>query len=319
MNRIFQSKLAPHIEGLIREKQACGYLFNLYASHLARFDSFIITNGFNNGELDEPLFTAWAARLETENQNSRNSRVYAVCELAEYMEGLGCNVFHPYKLGRMEHTTPTIPTKDELEKLFTHIDRSRVKHSGFERFNIEYPILMRLYYHCGLRLNEAVGLRRRDVDLHLGTLYIRHSKGDKDRIVPLPEDLHALVLKYDERMVKAYIHDREWFFPGFYIGKPFSKTSIDKKFKELWMGSFPDWSGSRPTIHSLRHAFVVHRIDDWVVEGNNLKSFMPYLSRYLGHSSIEETMYYYHQLDARSKAVRGILESCCPVIKGASL
>jgi len=85
------------------------------------------------------------------------------------------------------------------------------------------------------------------------------------------------------------------------------------------MGAFPTWEGKRPTVQSLRHAFVVHRMDDWVLEGNGLKAIMPYLSRYLGHSGIEETMYYYHQLDARSKAVRGILEGCCPVIKGAAL
>jgi len=159
MNRTFQSKLASYIEGLIRERQACGYLFNLYASHLFRFDSFIVENGLDNGCLDEPVFSAWAVRLETENQNSRNSRVHAVCELADYMECLGHNVFRPYRLGRDERTTPCIPAKVELERLFTFIDRTRVKNKEFERFNIEYPVLIRLYYHCGLRLNEAVMLR----------------------------------------------------------------------------------------------------------------------------------------------------------------
>jgi len=319
MNRTFQSKLAPYIEGLIRERQTCGYLFNLYASHLFRFDSFIVAGGFDCGELNEALFSAWAAQLETENQNSRNSRVHAVCELADYMESLGRTVFHPYKLGRKEYTTPSIPTKDELMRLFSHIDRSRVNHKCFERFNIEYPILIRLYYHCGLRLNEAVMLKREDVDLQYGSLYIRHSNGDKDRIVMLPKDFHDLVIKYDEKMEKAYIPSRKWFFPGFDIDKSFLKTSIDKKFKQFWIETFPDWSGPLPTIHTLRHAFVVHRMDDWVLEGNDLKSLMPYLSRYLGHSGIEQTMYYYHQLDARSKAVREILEGCCPVIRGASL
>lgn len=319
MNRIFQSKLATYIEGLIRERQAGGYLFNLYAAHLARFDSFIVANGFDNGKLDEPSFSAWSTRLETETQNTRNSRVHAVCELADYMESLGCTVFHPYKLGGKEYSTPIIPTKDELGRLFSHIDQSRVKHKGLERFNIEYPILFRLYYHCGLRLNEAVMLKREEVDLQHGSLYVRHSKGDKDRIVMLPKDFHDLVIKYDEKMEEAYIPGRKWFFPGYKSNKPFLKTSIDKKFGEFWIGSFPDWTGSWPTIHSLRHAFVVHRMDDWVLEGNDLKSLMPYLSRYLGHSGIEQTMYYYHQLDARSKAVREILEGCCPVIRGANL
>lgn len=319
MNRIFTSRLAPFIEGLISEKKACGYDFSTYTSHLARLDSFVIDNSLDSGELDEPLFTAWAVRLETENQNSRNSRVYAACELADYMECLGHNVFRPYRLGRKERTTPYIPNKVEIERLFSYIDCLRVRNQRLERFNIEYPILIRLYYHCGLRLNEVVRLKREDVDLSHGSLYVRHSKGDKDRLVFPSEDLLALMVKYDSRMDCSFIRGREWFFPGFYADRPFAKTSIDRKFKEWWLGVFPDWKVKRPTIQSLRHAFVVHRMDGWILEGNELKSLMPYLSRYLGHSAIEETMYYYHQLDAHSKAVREILESCCPVIKGANL
>ena len=319
MNLTYRSKLAPFIEGLVIEKQACGYSFRTYASHLFRFDSFIVDNNFDNGCLDEPIFSAWAVRLETENQNSRNSRVHAVCELANYMECLGHNVFRPYRLGRDNQTTPCIPSKAELERLFDFIDCTRLRNKGFERFNIEYPVLIRLYYHCGLRLNEAVMLKREDVDLLNGSLYVRHSKGDKDRLVFPSEDLLALISLYDSKMNQDYIQSREWFLPGFYVDKPFTKNSIDKKFKEWWMGAFPDWKGKRPTVQSLRHAFVVHRMDDWVMEGNELKAIMPYLSRYLGHSGIEKTVYYYHQLDAHSEAVRGILEDCCPVIKGAAL
>ncbi len=319
MKKKCKSKLASFIEGLISEKRTCGYNYSTYASHLTRFDSFMVENGLDSGELDEPLFSSWAVRLETENQNTRNSRVHAVCKLADYMECLGRDVFRPYRLGPAERTIPYIPTKRELVGLFTHIDCSKVRNRGFDRFNIEYPVLIRLYYHCGLRLNEAVMLKREDVDLLHGSLYVRHSKGDKDRLVFPSEDLLVLISLYDSKMDQDYIRGREWFFPGFYVDRPFSKNAIDKKFKGWWMGSFPDWKGKRPTIQSLRHAFVVHRMDDWVLEGNELKGLMPYLSRYLGHSGIEETVYYYHHLDARSKAVRGILEGCCPVIKGVAL
>lgn len=319
MSRTYTSKLASLIESFIIEKHACGFDFSLYTSHLNRFDSFIVEHNFDSGELDEPLFSAWAVQLKTENQNSRNSRVYAVCELAEYMECRGHKVYRPYRLGRKERTTPYIPTKAELEIVFSFIDCAMVKNRAFERLDIEYPVLTRLYYHCGLRLNEAVQLKREEVDLLQGSLYVRHSKGDKDRIVYPAKDFLDLMVAYDRKMDQDYIRDREWFFPGFYIDRPFLKNTLDTKFKKWWMGAFPDWERKRPTIQALRHAFVVHRIDDWVLEGNELKSIMPYLSRYLGHSGIEQTMYYYHQLDANSKAVRGILESCCPVIRGVSL
>lgn len=319
MRRALESKLTPFIEGLIAEKRACGYNFSLYASHLARFDSFTVGNGFDNGKLDEPLVSAWSVRLDTENQNSRNSRVRAICGLADYMESLGHSVYRPYKLGKAVRSTPYIPSKEELGKLFAFIDLSRSQNKMFERFDIEYPLLVRLYYHCGLRLSEAIMLERRDVDLLRGTLYIRHSKGDKDRLVFPSEDLMARLAHYDDRMDNDYIRRRQWFFPGYFADKPFTKTTVDRKFREWWMGAFPQWEGRRPTVQSLRHAFVVHRIDDWVLQGNDLKDIMPYLSRYLGHSGIEQTMYYYHQLDARSLSVRHILEGCCPVVKEVGL
>ena len=60
----------------------------------------------------------------------------------------------------------------------------------------------------------------------------------------------------------------------------------------------------RPTVHALRHAFVVDRINLWMKEGISLETMMPYLSRYLGHSGINDTMYYYHQVSEAFQIVR---------------
>lgn len=39
-------------------------------------------------------------------------------------------------------------------------------------------------------------------------------------------------------------------------------------------------------------------------KGENLNAMMPYLSKYLGHSSVENTYYYYHQIESAFKIVR---------------
>jgi integrase/recombinase XerD len=39
-------------------------------------------------------------------------------------------------------------------------------------------------------------------------------------------------------------------------------------------------------------------------KGENLNAMMPYLSMYLGHSSVENTYYYYHQIESAFKIVR---------------
>lgn len=44
----------------------------------------------------------------------------------------------------------------------------------------------------------------------------------------------------------------------------------------------------------LRFTFVVNRMNLWAEEGVDLQVMMPYLSRYLGHKSINETFYYYY-------------------------
>ena len=39
-------------------------------------------------------------------------------------------------------------------------------------------------------------------------------------------------------------------------------------------------------------------------EGVPLRSMLPYLSKYLGHKSVEDTFYYYHQVDTAFRIVR---------------
>lgn len=38
-------------------------------------------------------------------------------------------------------------------------------------------------------------------------------------------------------------------------------------------------------------------------QGIPLRSLLPYLSKYLGHKSVEDTFYYYHQVDSAFRIV----------------
>ena len=59
-----------------------------------------------------------------------------------------------------------------------------------------------------------------------------------------------------------------------------------------------------PTPHCLRHAFVVERINEWMLNGVDTNTMLPYLSRYLGHKSPDETYYYYHLVDKAFDVIR---------------
>ena len=96
-----------------------------------------------------------------------------------------------------------------------------------------YQVLFRLFYCCGLRLAEGCYLKRLCVDLTNGTVKILHSKGSKDRIVFLSEDVLEMCREYDPAMQKI-VPNREWFFPGWRPHQAIRKTSVDKKFTEFW-------------------------------------------------------------------------------------
>ena len=49
---------------------------------------------------------------------------------------------------------------------------------------------------------------------------------------------------------------------------------------------------------------MVKRMNTWMKEEVSLKEMMPYLSRYLGHTSPDDTFYYYHQVDSAFRIIR---------------
>lgn len=52
-----------------------------------------------------------------------------------------------------------------------------------------HRLMAMLIYGCGLRLQECLGLRMKDIDLEQNLIMIRAGKGDKDRRTVLPEAL----------------------------------------------------------------------------------------------------------------------------------
>lgn len=303
-NYEYHSQLAPYISGLIGQKRASGYSYEFEAYMLKYFDQFCIENGYDNGSLSRDLVMAWAEQRPTESKNYRNQRVSFVRQLALYMISLNMEVYIASTFESNTISVPHILSLDEIHEFYKAVDSFLPCQTNFQRFSLSYSVLFRLFYCCGLRLSEGCYLKRSAVNLENGCLYIYQSKGHKDRVVFMSGDMLQMCINYDKLMQKL-VPDREWFFPGRDESRPFSKTSIDKKFKEFWNMTF--YAGKvdkKPTVHCLRHTYVVTKMNDWMKEGKDFEAMMPYLSRYLGHASIDETQYYYHQVVSAFEIVR---------------
>ena len=302
--RDYKSSLAPYIVGLIKEKRACGYKYEFEAYILESFDRFCIEQGHTADTITRELVMRWAIQRPVEGKNYRNSRVSFVRQLALYMWSLGKDAYVPTHFASETVEVPHLLSAAELKSFFQAVDLYMPPQNAFRRLALMYRVLFRLFYCCALRTSEGCTLRRTCVDLDNGTITILQSKGSKDRRVFLADDTRAMCKQYDAAMQKI-VPDREWFFPGWYRDRPIRRTSVDKKFAEFWnMTPFANKVDKRPTVHSLRHTFVVNKMNEWMEAKVDIGVMMPYLSRYLGHSSISDTQYYFHAIDQAFPVVR---------------
>lgn len=290
----FASSLAPYMQGLIDQKRANGYKYNTEALTLYQFDRFCLERNFSGNCLPRDIVMEWLIRRSSERIKARNKRATCVRQLSKYMRSLGKEAYIP-KISNSELTSvPHIMTKEELRAFFLEVDRFTPDYRSKHRMAMAYSVLFRLFYCCGLRLQEVCKLRVSDVDLETGRIAIFHSKGHKDRVVYMADNLLEMCRHYDHA-IRSGLPEREWFFPASDVTKPFYKSNMDRRFKYFWNKT--PYSGKvdrEPTIHALRHTFVVHRINSWMNAGGNFQTLLPYLSRYLGHKSFDETFYYYH-------------------------
>ncbi|MBI9096780.1 MAG: tyrosine-type recombinase/integrase [Sphaerochaeta sp.] len=311
--RTFKSKLGSFIKDFINEKRGNGFSYELEEYMLNRFDSFIIEHGFDDGVLSRTLVLEWAIQTPTESINYRNQRVSFIRQFGYYLLSLGKQAYIPMWMASESTTVPYIPCKAEIEEIYQSVDSYRLRHLSAKYPQIELSVLYRLYYCCGLRLDEACNLKRENIDLEQGVLRIVHSKGDKDRLVPMTPDLNDLCKNYDERM-QAKLPGTIWFFPRIDGKAPIRKTTADTMFAEIWKSTkASEMTPKAPTVHSLRHAFVIEKMNTWMKIGIS-EAMLPYLSVYLGHSSISETYYYYHLKESIFELIREKDEASTTII-----
>lgn len=305
-NYKYASPLKPYIEGLISQKRSLGYNYEYEAYIFKAFDDYCIKKGLEETNITKKLLEDWFILRDTESKGYRAQRISFVRQLSLYMNSLGIDAYIPKDFSRREIHVPHILNDEEVISFFSAVDSYQPATSAkpFERLAVEYKVFFRLVYCCGLRNAEACNLTVKDVDLDKGILTIIHSKGNKDRLVYLAEDMKQLCREYLCYLHNTLDFEPEWFFPCRIPTMPMHKTSVDKKFNEFWTCTpFASNCDKKPTVHSLRHTFVVKRINLWMEKGLNLNIMMPYLSKHLGHKGRDETFYYYHQTESAFRII----------------
>ena len=290
---VFHSEFAEHIEGFITHKRAVGYTYNTAAATLKRFDEFCIHYHGDQSDFSKELVMHWAERRRGETIGTLRIRVTAVRQFGLYMAALGHNayVIPCAILPKYQRYTPYIFSEKELTNFFAQTDACQ-RWPGDPLRHMAMPVLFRLLYRCGLRVSEACRLKVEDIDLHAGIIAVYNGKFNKDRRVPMSEDLAQRGRDYSE-----YVHlsrDREVYFFQSCKGRPFTAQSVYGDFRKLlWAAGISHGGpGKGPRVHDFRHTFATHCLKRWVMEGKDLSAYLPVLKAYLGHTHFQETAYY---------------------------
>lgn len=159
--------------------------------------------------------------------------------------------------------------------------------------NLKHQLLIAMAYGGGLRRKEVQNLRLADVDLKRNLLFIKDSKGKKDRYTLFSQQLHDLYQAYlKEYKPKVYV------FEGTVAGRQYSFTSMSAILKNLAKAA-----GIKRDVHlhMLRHSFATHLLED----GKDIR----YLQELLGHRSIKTTERYTHIVSDALETVSSPLDS----------
>lgn len=304
-NIVRQSIIAPYIDGLLQEKHAAGYSYKSEELVLNRFDTYCASHGLKSPEITKEFLSEWMEQKETEGASNQGKRISCVRQLLMYMAACGIQVYIPHDFCHFKRALPHIFDKMEIAAFFRELDAYQPQQSRavLVRLTGEYRMVFRLYCCCGLRNSEAAGIALENVDLDEGVLTIIDSKGNKDRLVYLPDDVKESCWEYYRFLCDSLGFHPKWLFPGMDPQKPLPNTTIDAVFERIWKRTpYADCS-NKPTVHDFRFTFVVNRMNAWAEEGLDLQVMMPYLSRYLGHKTTKETFYYYYLVNDAYKTV----------------
>jgi integrase len=285
--------LAALAEKYLSYRRKLGYALRDEGEELLRFVTHLERSG-HRGAITTKLAVEWATRSKKGSQTYKARRLAFIRRFAMYAvhfdrdtevppEGL---LGSPYYRRR----TPHIYSNRELTALLRATAQLPTQGGLKPR---TYKTLLGLLICSGLRISEALGMARGDVDLKSGVLTIRASKFKKSRLVPLHRSATG--------PLKQYLKERNLYCDGpvpdsFFVTDRQTSLKYPKVHKTFtYLRKMLGWSvGERgaPRLHDLRHTFAVRRVLSWYEEGLAVDERLPALATYMGHSKLRDTYWY---------------------------
>ncbi len=216
---------------------------------------------------------------------------------------------------------PVVLSVEEVRALFQHSSGKNL-------------MVHQLLYGSGLRVSELVKLRVKDLDFEGNLIFVRSSKGDKDRSTLFPQQLKVPLQQQLEKVKRLHEQDmkngygevslpyalsrkypkagKDWAWQYVFPSSKLSVESTTGKIRRFHMSMRPLQKGMRAAVkkagivkhvslHTLRHSFATHLL----LNGVNIRE----VQELLGHKHVETTMIYTHVIKGLDSCAQSPLDT----------
>ncbi|MCK9526626.1 MAG: tyrosine-type recombinase/integrase [Limnochordia bacterium] len=288
---VFTSVFAPELATYLEHRVNSGFKDRPLLYKLKKFDRFCEDFG-----LTEPVFTKehaneWIKRRDGEASTTHYSRINTVKKFLSFLANQRDDVFVTRDIAFKPTTfQPHIYTWEEIRKYFFAVDAFSAPRNRKDA--IQYPVLFRLLYCCGTRINETLSIHKKDVDLEAGIIRLVETKNNCERYIVLGDGVASLMREFSSKSFYL-LDDEDYIFTSSNGGRLSADTVYQRHRCFLRTAGIPYLGGTQgPRIQDWRHTFAVYAFKQLADAGVDLYVALPTLSTYLGHKTIYATEHY---------------------------
>jgi len=312
MNRYHQEIRARHYSPKTEQ------VYSRWVVRFLRFHDFRHPSSMAEAEIN--AFLRHLAVREKLSASAQNQALAAILFLYRHLLGREVGDLGELIRARKPERVPVVMSREEVRSVLANLET-------------RFSLFVELLYGSGFRLSECLKLRVKDIDFARNEITVRRGKGDKDRLVMLPQNLKTRLSAHLKATQQIHIGDIEagW-------GAVELPGALDRKYRNAsrewsWQWVFPQerrWRNNKTgqegrhhmdatiiqravkqsvhkcdltkhiTCHTFRHSFASHLLEG----GYDIRT----VQVLLGHKDLKTTMIYTHVLNRGPVGVRSPLD-----------
>jgi site-specific recombinase XerD len=302
--------LAKHFRDYLEYRAALGMKPRTHYLKLASFERFLRRRGISElNEINSQMISEWQTEIGAASEHQRRYDLVILSDAFNYLVGQRVLSSSPVKEippHRRNSKPPHIFTRTQIAQILDYASRLP-DHRLMPYRGATYRLVFLLLYALGLRSQEALNLKIGDIDFAERSLAIVRTKFRKSRVLPFgPRIAEALRVYIDKNPLLAQRNRNSFLFPTeshrTTCLRPNScHVTLRHIVRRLGIRRSPD--SRAPSLHSLRHSFAVHRVEQWHREGVDVNAKLPLLSAFMGHEDVAATQVYLTMTPERLRSI----------------